>query len=224
MLSLSFLSFPPPTLISASRFTSSLPCVNRATCSEFRKENTATMPSIDIRDTTPIPQPAGWPIVGNLTDVDPELPILSLQQLGEKYGEIFSLTTFGQKRVFVTSQRLLEELCDEKRFGKLVAGPLKELRNGIHDGLFTAQNDEANWGSAHRVLVPAFGPLNISAMFDDMKDIASQLILKWARFPDYKIPTTDDFTRLTLDTLALCAMDYRFNSVRFLRPSTTEGH
>lgn len=50
-------------------------------------------------------------------------------------------------------------------------------------------------------------------MFDDMKDIASQLILKLARYgPQYHIPVADDFTRLTLDTLALCAMDFRFNS------------
>jgi cytochrome P450/NADPH-cytochrome P450 reductase len=50
-------------------------------------------------------------------------------------------------------------------------------------------------------------------MFDDMKDIATQLTMKWARHgSDYKIPVTDDFTRLTLDTLALCSMDYRFNS------------
>lgn len=46
-----------------------------------------------------------------------------------------------------------------------------------------------------------------------MHDIASQLVLKWARLGSgYRIPVTDDFTRLTLDTIALCAMDYRFNS------------
>jgi cytochrome P450/NADPH-cytochrome P450 reductase len=46
-----------------------------------------------------------------------------------------------------------------------------------------------------------------------MYDIASQLVLKWARKGvDYKIPVTGDFTRLTLDTIALCAMDFRFNS------------
>lgn len=50
-------------------------------------------------------------------------------------------------------------------------------------------------------------------MFPEMKDIASQLVMKWARHgSDFKIPVTDDFTRLTLDTLALCSMDYRFNS------------
>ena len=47
----------------------------------------------------------------------------------------------------------------------------------------------------------------------EMYDIASQLVLKWARQgPEHRILATDDFSRLTLDTIALCAMDYRFNS------------
>jgi cytochrome P450 / NADPH-cytochrome P450 reductase len=39
-----------------------------------------------------------------------------------------------------------------------------------------------------------------------MHDIASQLVIKWARFgPKEKINVTDDFTRLTLDSIALWA-------------------
>ena len=50
-------------------------------------------------------------------------------------------------------------------------------------------------------------------MFDEMYDIATQLVAKWARIgPDEPINTTDDYTRLTLDSIALCAMDKRFNS------------
>jgi cytochrome P450 / NADPH-cytochrome P450 reductase len=46
-----------------------------------------------------------------------------------------------------------------------------------------------------------------------MHDIASQLVLKWARLgPTHKIQASEDFSRLTLDTIALCSMDYRFNS------------
>lgn len=38
----------------------------------------------------------------------------------------------------------------------------------------------------------------------DMYEVACQLIMKWARLEqDTPIPVTDDFTRLTLDTLAL---------------------
>ena len=46
-----------------------------------------------------------------------------------------------------------------------------------------------------------------------MYDIATQLVMKWARQgPNAPIMVTDDFTRLTLDTIALCAMGTRFNS------------
>ena len=46
-----------------------------------------------------------------------------------------------------------------------------------------------------------------------MHDIATQMVMKWARRgSETKVLLTDDFTRLTLDTIALCAMDYRFNS------------
>lgn len=119
----------------------------------------------------------------------------------------------GRQVVVVSTQALVNEVCNEKRFKKSVVAALREVRAGVHDGLFTAHNEEPNWGVAHRVLVPAFGPLNIKSMFDEMHDIAVQLAMKWARHgASQPIMVTDDFTRLALDTLALCSMDYRFNS------------
>lgn len=114
----------------------------------------------------------------------------------------------------MASQAHMDEICDEERFGKLIAATLGEVRNGVHDGLFTSYGpEEKNWGIAHRILLPQLGPLAVRNMFEEMHDIASQLVMKWARHgPDHKINVTDDFTRLTLDTIALCAMDYRFNS------------
>lgn len=128
-------------------------------------------------------------------------------------------------KIFIGSHELLNEVCDEKRFTKAVQGGLANIRNGVHDGLFTARDGEHNWGVAHRILMPAFGPLSIRTMYDGMKssmygvwvllvnlltrliemyDIASQLVLKWARYGDETpINVTDDFTRLTLDSIAL---------------------
>lgn len=163
--------------------------------------------------STEIPSPPGLPFIGNLRDINPELPIESLQNLADTYGPIYKFSIIGRESIVISSAALMEEVCDEKRFSKHVSAGLAEVRNGTHDGLFTAFPGEKNWEVAHRVLVPAFGPLNIREMYPDMLDIASQLCLKFARYgPDYKIPVTDDFTRLTLDTLALCSMDYRFNS------------
>ena len=90
---------------------------------------------------------------------------------------------------------------------------MKNIRDFAGDGLFTAKTDEPNWPKAHRLLMPAFGPIGIRGMFDQMLDIADQMLVRWERFgPNTVIEVTDDMTRLTLDTIALCAFDYRFNS------------
>lgn len=78
----------------------------------------------------PIPQPPGLPIVGNINDIDPELPLLSVMNLADQYGEIFKLSLMGKERMIYTTVALLNEVCDEKRFNKAIAGPLQQVRNG----------------------------------------------------------------------------------------------
>ncbi|WYZ44923.1 hypothetical protein EsH8_VIII_000239 [Colletotrichum jinshuiense] len=166
-----------------------------------------------MSETVPIPEPSGLPFLGNISQIDPEFPLGSMVSLADQYGEIYRLRFPGRSIVFVSTRALVNETCDEKRFKKSVNQALSKIRDGVHDGLFTARMGEENWGIAHRVLMPAFGPLSIRGMYDEMHDIASQLALKWARYgPESQIMVTDDFTRLTLDTLALCSMGYRFNS------------
>lgn len=81
-------------------------------------------------------------------------------------GPIFSLNLVGHQRIFISSFELLDEVCDESRFEKAVQEGLEELRNCVGDGLFTAYPGEHNWETAHRTLMPAFGPLSIRGMFD----------------------------------------------------------
>ncbi|KAM0490438.1 hypothetical protein ACHAP8_011541 [Fusarium lateritium] len=133
--------------------------------------------------------------------------------LAEQHGEIYRLRFPGRTVVIVSTQKLVNETCNEKRFKKCVNSALTCEKESMMGFSLYAKLGEENWGIAHRVLMPAFGPLSIQRMFDEMHDIASQLALKWARYgPDSPIMVTDDFTRLTLDTLALCSMGYRFNS------------
>ncbi|KAM4063089.1 cytochrome p450 [Hirsutella rhossiliensis] len=159
-----------------------------------------------------IPNPEGYPILGNVLQVDAEHPHDSLARFAEIYGPIFRLR-LPRERIFVANYALARDLFDEKKFQKSVSGPLEQVRNATSDGLFTAYPGEHSWEVAHRTLMPAFGPLSIRSMFGEMQDIVSQLVLKWARFgPDSPIDVSDDFTKLTLDSIALCAMGDRFNS------------
>lgn len=155
-----------------------------------------------------IPSPPGLPIIGNILDIQNEVPIHGLEHVLDIYGPIIKLNILGNERITIGSVELVEELCDEKRFWKTPGDGLAALKRGDRsgsraNGLFTAPSEEdMDWQQAHRTLMPAFGPLSIQQMFGEMHDIASQLVLKWARMgPSYRIPVTSDFTRLTLDTI-----------------------
>lgn len=89
---------------------------------------------------------------------------------------------------------------------------LEELRIAAEDGLFTAHFDEPNWAMAHRILIPAFGAMSVRGMYDQMIDISSSMIQRWNAHQGVPIDMPDQLTRLTLDTIALCSFDYRFNS------------
>ena len=159
-----------------------------------------------------IPQPPESFLVGNLKEVEPDNLIQSLERLQKMYGSIYRLTILRRSMVVLCSQELVDFVCDESKFDKNINRVLMELRMGAGDGLFTAHTSEPNWKLAHKILMPAFGPQSIRDMFPAMMDIASQLILRWERFAGEEIDVCDNFTRLTLDTIALCSFNYRFNS------------
>jgi hypothetical protein len=46
--------------------------------------------------TTPIPEPSGLPIIGNLLQIDAEVPMRGFEVLAKEYGEIYRLRIFGE--------------------------------------------------------------------------------------------------------------------------------
>jgi len=159
-----------------------------------------------------IPQPKKAFLIGNLKEIDPEKSLESFIRLQKLYGDIYRLSMYNLHFVVVSSQEITNFVFDESKFEKHIDPALEELRAAAGDGLFTARGSEPNWKLAHKILMPAFGPQAIRDMFPSMMDICSQLILRWQRFAGEEIDVCDNLTRLTLDTIALCCFNYRFNS------------
>jgi cytochrome P450/NADPH-cytochrome P450 reductase len=119
--------------------------------------------------TEPIPGPKAKPIIGNLLDLQDEVPLHALERLADIYGPIYKVTVRGEERIFVGGFDLFDELCDETKYWKLPAKALRSSDPNAAQGLFTARSEkEEDWGIAHRVLMPAFGPLAIQEMFGGM--------------------------------------------------------
>jgi len=160
------------------------------------------------------PEPKGkLPGLGHSLLIDSAAPVQSLLSLSKELGEIYRLQLPGGQLLVVSSQRLVDELCDESRFDKKVSGALYNIRDIALDGLFTAKTTEPNWQKAHNILMPAFSMGSMSNYFPMMLEIAEQMMSRWSQLnAKDEIDVPADMVRLTLDTIGLCGFDYRFNS------------
>ncbi|KAK2027071.1 cytochrome P450 [Colletotrichum zoysiae] len=161
---------------------------------------------------TPIPQPPGIPLLGNIFDIDPKNTWSSLKKLSKQYGEIFQIKVLGHTIVFVAGAALAEELCDEKRFRKYVGGPIVEIRYAVHDALFTAYDHEESWGVAHRIIAPKLTPQSVAERFDDMLSTTNELLEKWKGLgPNDEISAIGELNRLNLEATTLALFGKKLN-------------
>lgn len=161
-----------------------------------------------------IPTPKGVPVLGNMFTVPTDQTITTLMELVREYGPMVRLRTPIGDRFIASGLPMIDDLCDDERFDKIVAGGQKAIRSvGVSSGLFTSDTDDPNWSKAHNILLPNFSTQAMRDYVPMMNDIAVQLMQKWERLnPGEPVDVTGDMTRLTLDTIALCGFGYRFNS------------
>ncbi|VUC35613.1 unnamed protein product [Clonostachys rosea] len=165
--------------------------------------------------STPIPQPKPLPIVGNLFDIKPSNTWASLKKLAEDHGEIFQVKILGRTIVFVAGANLAEEICDEKRFRKLVSGPIIEIRAAVHDALFTAFHHEESWGIAHRIIAPKLSPQTMPDHFYEMRDITTELTQQWKDLgSNNTITLVEQLNRLNLEATAYTLFGTRLNGLK----------
>ena len=141
-----------------------------------------TSQPLEDRQTTPltvddIPGPKGLPVVGNMFDVPPERTIVSLMELVREYGPMIRLRTPGGDRFAASGLAMIDDLCDDERFDKLVGDGQKAVRSfGRSAGLFTSDTDDPNWSKAHNILLPNFSQQAMRDYVPMMNDIATQLM------------------------------------------------
>ena len=110
-----------------------------------------------------IPGPRAYPVVGNLFNVDFEMPLRGAERLADEYGPIYQLTLKGKRQLVCSSAAMMAELVDEKKFVKI---PPEAIDSSAGPrGLFSARNEDPDWAQAHRILMPSFAPLSVQDMF-----------------------------------------------------------
>jgi len=105
-----------------------------------------------------------------------------------------------------------KSLCDKKRFRKYIGGPIVEIRQAIHDALFTAFDHKESWAISHRIIAPKLLQQAVTQWFDEMRDIASELIEKWNGLgADNTISPMAELNRLNLEVTTMTLYGKRLN-------------
>ncbi|MGY5014351.1 bifunctional cytochrome P450/NADPH--P450 reductase [Streptomyces sp. 900105755] len=172
------------------------------------------MTTHSANDLRPIRSPRGIPLLGHTPQIPDTNPVEYFGELSKQFPEgIYGMDIAGIEQVFVYDPDLVAEVSDETRFFKQIdKTPLHHIRDFAGAGLFTAHQHEEEWGRAHRILLPAFSQRAMRNYFGQMLEIAQNLAGKWERREGQPVNITDDYTRLTLDTIALSGFGYRFES------------
>src|SRR6476659_10071371 len=121
-----------------------------------------TSQPLEDSQTTPltvedIPGPKGLPVVGNMFDVPADHQVVTLMEVVRELGPMVRLRTPAGDRFVASGLAMIDDLCDDERFDKLVGDGQKAVRSfGRSAGLFTSDTDDPNWSKAHNILLPNF--------------------------------------------------------------------
>lgn len=151
-----------------------------------------------------VPGPPRAPLVGNVPQVYKRKVFDTFNQLAKQYDGIYQMIFPGAQLYIVYKHAYVQELLDENRFGKAVTGSLAEISRLSGNGLFTAENDDPVWLTAHRILMPSFSMKNMRDYVAIMNVVARELVDKWSQRIGQDLDISADMTRYTLETIGRC--------------------
>lgn len=122
--------------------------------------------------------PAGWPVIGNLTDFFAQGPLAFLTKLQTEFGDVASFSVFGRKSVLITHPDDIERVLLEtgkyfhKGYKTIFAVHLV-LGNGL------ASSEGEFWRRQRKLAQPAFHHERISGYADTCIHFSKRLLQSW---------------------------------------------
>jgi len=96
----------------------------------------------EVGEGEPIPHPPEKLLTKNLGELDPTFAVSSFWRLADIYGPIFSLNLVKRRVIVISNHDLINEVCDDTHYEKLVTGVQESIRIFVKNGLFTSYSDE----------------------------------------------------------------------------------
>jgi cytochrome P450 len=162
-----------------------------------------------------LPGPKGWPLLGNLPQIEPAEMHLLLGRWAQEYGRYFQIR-MGDRRVLVVADH------------EAVAGVLRDrpegfrrterleaigLEMGFKSGLFGVNGDV--WKRQRRMVMAAFDPGHVKAYYPSLVKCGERLAGRWTQAAEQgeSVDLQADLMRFTVDAIAGLAFGTDVNTL-----------
>jgi cytochrome P450/nitrite reductase/ring-hydroxylating ferredoxin subunit len=171
-------------------------------------------PAAVVRQLDDVPGPPGWPVVGNLFQIDTARFHLILEGWARQYGPIFTYR-MGSQRVLASAdaavnEQILRDRPDTFRRASVVAPVFEEL--GVA-GVFSAEGFA--WRPQRRLAMHALSQRQLHGFYGSLRMIVQRLLERWTRLADEGAPVdvVAELKRFTVDVTTLLVFSHDVNTI-----------
>lgn len=163
-------------------------------------ESVVRVNQLEKRTLEDLPQPKGWPVLGNFLQVHSDNLHQVLEQWATEYGDTYKIDIAGMVYVVISNPVVVKDILRRrpKSFNRTASleRVFKEL--GIHGVL--SSNGE-NWKRQRRLIMPAFSKKSLASFFPLLEQTTERLRLRLTRNSKGNtiIDIHDDLRRFTVD-------------------------
>lgn len=159
--------------------------------------------------------PRGWPLVGNLLQLQTSRMHQQLEAWCDTFGPIYKLQLGSRPVVVVADHEAVAALLRDRPDGLRRTSKLEDIwvEMGLLPGLFGANGDV--WRRQRRMVMGSFDPAHVKRYFPSMLAVTQRLGGRWAKAAaaDTAIDLQADLMRYTVDTIAGLAFGSAVNTL-----------
>ncbi|MEO8155821.1 MAG: cytochrome P450 [Rhizobacter sp.] len=131
-------------------------------------------PPTAARPLAQVPGPRGWPLLGNLPQIDPARMHTQLERWVDEFGPVYRVQLGPRSALVVAQSELIATLLRDRPDGwrrmKAMQTVIAEM--GAH-GVFSAEGDD--WRSQRRLVMKAFDPGHLKRYFPSLVRVTERL-------------------------------------------------
>ena len=171
-------------------------------------------PNAATRSLDDLPGPNGWPLVGNMHQLDATKVHLVLEEWAGRYGSIYQFRMGSKRVVATTDPALIEQTLRARpevfRRSSRMDVVLSEI--GIR-GVFNAEGEA--WRPQRKLSVAALAQRNLRQLYPSIRMVSERMKRRWERHATdgEVLDVVDELKRFTVDVTMLIAFGHDANTI-----------